>query len=935
MINNYWMVLCLLLGFILACAMISSIPIYTDGALQRMLTKDLEKYQNSTGHFPGTYSIKKKLFGMEKQEAIKLYDTMNKTITEKLFAELKVPAVSDVKVLTNDFLSIAKAAEDKNGKNTPVKVEALTGIEEHITIVQGKLPSSEKKEDIYEVMATEAGMKELDLILDKVYNVSNILGETKEAAKFKVVGVFSYKDKSDAFWYDGNWQRPESLIMDFSLFSNEYMKEGLSSITDVQWYYALDYHRITINGLKGFLGTIERHANTFKSYSDLEFTVPSADILKSYNERAEQLRTTLWVLQIPVLIMLIFYLFMAAELTVAQERTEIAVLKSRGASRLQIISGYMLQGVILSAVAVLLGPPLGLFVCELIGASNGFLEFVNRSSLNISLSLRPYYYSILASGVFIITLVLPVLKASKTSIVLHKQQNNRTNNKSLWKKYFIDIILLAVSCYGIYAYKSRINMLRLSGIKGNEIPVDPLLFFISTIFIFSCGLFFLRIFPYMVNFIYFLGKRKWGPATYSSLLNVGRDSSRHQFLMLFLILTISIGIFNANSARTINNNVDERERYNTGADITILQEWPSTRPAPVSVDMQGTNNSAVQRPVYMEPPFSPYEKLSGVEQATKVFRKHDAEVSVGDKSYSRTYVMGINPDEFGKVAWFRASLLSHHWYNYLNMMTKDQRAFLVSRSFEKKYNCKLGDTIYIKWDENDLMAGVIYGFVDYWPTFNPYDKENGSPAEDLVVANLSYIQSKMKLEPYEVWIKEKTGVSTAAIYDDIKLKGLPILALENANQKIIIKKNDPMLQGTNGALTMSFIITILISAIGFLIYWILAIRSRTLQFGIFRAMGLSLREVIGMLFCEQLLISGTSIIIGIIIGGITSDLFVPMLQIIYSSSEQVPPFRVVAYGKDYIKLYASIGIMLTMGLTVLGRFLSSMKVSQAIKLGED
>ena len=40
--NNKWLIACLLAGSILAVAMVSSIPMYTDGILQRMLVKDME-----------------------------------------------------------------------------------------------------------------------------------------------------------------------------------------------------------------------------------------------------------------------------------------------------------------------------------------------------------------------------------------------------------------------------------------------------------------------------------------------------------------------------------------------------------------------------------------------------------------------------------------------------------------------------------------------------------------------------------------------------------------------------------------------------------------------------------------------------------------------------------------------------------------------------
>ena len=44
MLNNRWMVLCLLIGITIAVAMVSTVPMYTDGVLQRMLIKDLESY---------------------------------------------------------------------------------------------------------------------------------------------------------------------------------------------------------------------------------------------------------------------------------------------------------------------------------------------------------------------------------------------------------------------------------------------------------------------------------------------------------------------------------------------------------------------------------------------------------------------------------------------------------------------------------------------------------------------------------------------------------------------------------------------------------------------------------------------------------------------------------------------------------------------------
>ena len=78
-----------------------------------------------------------------------------------------------------------------------------------------------------------------------------------------------------------------------------------------------------------------------------------------------------------------------------------------------------------------------------------------------------------------------------------------------------------------------------------------------------------------------------------------------------------------------------------------------------------------------------------------------------------------------------------------------------------------------------------------------------------------------------------------------------------------------------------------------------------------------------------------SILVGVILGGITSQLFVPMLEMVYSVAEQVPEFLVVASRADYAKIYLVIGVMLLLGILILSRIIVRTKIDQALKLGED
>ena len=90
--------------------------------------------------------------------------------------------------------------------------------------------------------------------------------------------------------------------------------------------------------------------------------------------------------------------------------------------------------------------------------------------------------------------------------------------------------------------------------------------------------------------------------------------------------------------------------------------------------------------------------------------------------------------------------------------------------------------------------------------------------------------------------------------------------------------------------------------------------------------------------CEStcgIALSVVAIMIGIVLGGITSDLFVPMMQLVYNAAQQIPPFVVVASREDYMKIYALIAAMLLIGLVTISRIISRIKIAQALKLGED
>ena len=78
--NTKWMVFCLLIGFIMASAMMSTVPIYMNASLQRMLVKDMEAFQKEYEIYPGAYNTSYRLkMDMEPSAQKEIIDSYGRT----------------------------------------------------------------------------------------------------------------------------------------------------------------------------------------------------------------------------------------------------------------------------------------------------------------------------------------------------------------------------------------------------------------------------------------------------------------------------------------------------------------------------------------------------------------------------------------------------------------------------------------------------------------------------------------------------------------------------------------------------------------------------------------------------------------------------------------------------------------------------------------
>lgn len=939
MLNNRWLTGSLFLGLIISVSLVSSIPTYTSSILQKLLTSELEGHQINNNEFPGEFSFSDTFASSIVEEPSKAIKEVEK-IKDNINESLEIAILSEANIISTEPLrTMFEDEERRTSPQNAAKLMMITDLEDNITIVDGSYPKGEEVDGVVEVLVSEQALLNRSTVLGNNFILD--LGEDQFVVK--PVGIFEPKSDDSPYWSLISDSYSQDFIVNEQWFRNVILEDYDEYIGIGRFSTAFDYHQITNEDFSALLSLeakVKRSIKKIKEDSIL-FNFPIKGILKSYESKESQLTTMLWALNVPVLFMLAIYLYMISRLIIERQLNEIAVFMSRGAGRIQIFLIYLIEIILLGALAFVLGPFIGLQLVKVLGASNGFLEFVQRSALPVELSAKAFYYALIAVVASIIMIMIPVYRASGRNIVVHKQETARLEGKTQWYIALFEVVLLAVSIYGLYTFNRRQEEILALDIQSTDLMIDPILFFMPALFIIGLGLVALRIYPLVLRLIYKIGERFWSVSLYSTFLQVSRSTKQYKFLMLFLVMTIGMGVFSASAARTINTNLEEQLLYKNGAEIALNVRWDSTQLATSTSQVAageeevGSIDNNSEPVVYSEPPFEPIANLSQVENATKVFKKDNVTLSDGARSIHYPSLMAIEPKEFGEIAWFKNSLLPYHWYQYLNLIASEQSSVLISKKLSDSFGIKEGDYVTIQWDGSEPGEFVVYGIIDYWPTFNPLESGEGTSEGSLIVANLPYVQNTLGLEPYEVWMQLEEDASRAKLYDEIEEAKIPVTSLRDVTPQIIDLKNGSLLLGLNGTMTLGFLISLLISFIGFLLYWILTIKSRTLQYGIYRAIGISMPKLIGILVSEQVLTSGFACLLGIVGGKITSQLFVPLFKVSMNIKDLIPPFAVVFDASDELKIYLFSAFMLILGSIVLIGFLKRIKIDQAIKLGED
>ena len=936
LVSKKWMFVCLLLGCVLLIATVISFPLYRSATFDKMLHDEFTGELVETGHWPARFRgavISEKNTG---DGVLHELEGQMDGMEDRFHVQTK-ESVLFYRLQTFQLTSLMERTDFRDGLK--LRLAFMSDLPEHVEVIGGEMYSDTgiAGDGAIEVVITQDCMVECNLLLGETLRFNTVQDIDGRQLRVRIVGVIDAA-ADDYYWEIGTGELKNVILMNEKLFREYFVGRSDQSFTITCCYsYLFDYDRLASEDADTLKAMVDGEEGWFKG-------TYFQGVLERFLLKRERISVTLFILQMPVLVLLAAFLFMISGQMYELERNEISVIKSRGSSGGQIFRLYIYQSIFLAGIGVLFGIPLGGFFSRILGSASNFLEFGLTRQLELRFTDEVYIYLAVAAAATVLIMAVPAIRHSKVSIV-HLKQSRAVKKKAWWEKFFLDFICLAVALYGYYSYSRNEEQLLKNVLLGKSL--DPLLYLCSSLFIVGMGLLYLRLQPLLVKLIYLIGQKFWRPASYAAFMENLKNGRKQQFIMLFLILTIALGIFHATVARTILQNVQDNTEYLDGVDIILKETWKK-----YVVDDEDSKDNGKTK--FTELDLGKYAVADFIDSYTKVVAAGPcysagtddaARASIGTNSQNIN-LLGIHTREFGEKTWVKSELLKKPYYAYLNELAEVPNGVLLSENCRAYLGIEEGHMVPLVYqnangEKYNFQARVL-DFVDYWPGYAPTTTtilENDIVTEEnyLAVVNIGTLQRLFddNVEPYELWISLKDGTDADEVGRWINENNIKVARYINRAEDLQANVENPLFQGTNGVLTMGFMVMILLCGVGYLIYWIMSIRSREMMFGVLRAFGMHKRELFHMLMLEQIFSGVLTIFAGIGIGKLVSRLYVPMLQTAYAVSEQVLPMKISSNPSDLLRLYDALAGVMIVCLFILIILVVKLNVTKALKLGEE
>ena len=921
-----------IIGLTAAAALILTIPIYAESVAFRILTERLGEGPDRVNRPPFSFMFS---YIGSWNDPVNWEDIteLDRFLREQGGTQLGLRTTMLVRHLETQIFRLYPAGEtnyrDESRSLDYVSFGTTENIAAQVELVEGRYPapadpaaSSVVEVMIHENFASEFGVQSGELYLG--YNWRLDANDPMQITQIRVAGIWRPRDEYAPYWFYRPNVFEDILLVNEETYLNRLSPHSNAEINLAVWYLVTDGSGVNTSRVDEL---IERHNETEKIADQY---LPGAYIqaspveeLRPYQRIVSVLTLTLTVFSIPIVILLFVFLMMLVGLVVDGRRNETAVLRSRGTSAFQVVGLTLVEGLIMGAAALVVGMLLAAAFTQLMGTTRSFMDFRWGERFIVSFPATIGATAALALLFTIVIRVMPTIGAARHTIISYKMDRSRLLRRPWWQRLGIDLLLLALIGYFYYQTVQQGGLIDVQGgASGIDEAYDqPFVFLLPPLTIFALTLFALRLLPVILRVMAWLIQLTNSVGLLIVTRQLERSPGAYGLPLILLVTTISLGIYTASFARTIDRYLYEQQFYRVSADAAARVFSQSGGGFPGAAANEAP-------PAYMH--ISEFTSMPHIINATRL-GEYRATARLTSGSVDGTFI-GVDRAELGPVIFWRPDFAPIRLGYLMNALAERDDAALASRPFVEERGLDIGDLL-----ELDVRSGgevfkinlQIAGTLDYFPRWQPQDE--GA----LFVGNLDYLFEQAQLElAHSVIARVAPEFSQREFTRTLMSRGAAAVSIREPFSRIEREQARPERQGLFGLLSIGFITSSLATMVGFLLYAVFSYQRRYVELGILRAIGLSQSSMMRSVAWELGLLIFTGLALGVGIGLLVSALYIPFMQFVSSLEGIVPPYVVtMAWGEiaQIIALFAATFLVI---MVILLAILRRMRIFQAVKLGE-
>jgi len=943
LISQRGLVLAATLGLAAAISITLSIPLYADAIYYRIFeervgTSDDNNQVTQRPPFSFVFHYNGGWYGNKQWEDVRAADDF---FINRAGDILGLPQQHAVRYFRTEPYAVYPLGEtnfsDDNRRLAISSFAFMSDLQPHITILEGNFPSIAVPDSPVDVLISENLATELGIQVGEEYQ-SYIQDETELGAKtstqipVRIAGVWKPNDPSEDYWIFNPYNLSGAFIIPEGSYAGRISSILPDEIYSVIWYLVMDGSDVHSSDAKSLLiriNNVQRELNNL--LPDTKLSDSPQDALIEYRESSNLLTILLYAFAVPIIGLILAFIGLVSGLSIERQKNEIAVLRSRGATTMQIFGMVVLQSLVLGAIALVISSPLAILVARVIGNTRSFLDFSAGADLRIGLTPATLQTGLAAVALALIAQVVPAITAARHTIVSYKLEQARLLRPPWWQRAFIDFFLFIPVAYGAYLLREQGSLVVMENGASGDPFQNPLLFVIPALGIFALTLFILRLIPPIMAGIAWIASHTKNVGLLLAARHLSRTPGSYSTPLILLVLTLSLSAYTASLAQTLDTHLYDQKYYSVGSDLGFyeLGETPdqSSSPfAPPETAEEPDDEDSGPRWLFL--PVYEYMNVPGVENVARVGH-YDATATVSGSSLKGEFI-GVDRLDFARVSFWRKDFASASLGALMNALAVRQDGVLIPREFMQQHDLRGGDVIRLQVTTYGFRFEVpmtIVGTFELFPTWYP---DNGP----LFVGNLDYIFEQAGSQfPYEVWLKVQSGIDLLNLGDEgLTDLNVHVMNWDAALLEVDSEQGRPERQGLFGLLSIGFGAAAVLTVLGFLLYALFSFRRRFIELGVLRASGLSSEQMTSFLAWELIFLIVIGGGVGTGLGAFVSNFFIPYLQIGADAASRIPPYLVEIAWPAVFQIYALFGLLFLVTLIILVVLLRRMRIFEAIKL---